>query len=731
MARQNIDVIITVRDAASKPLDDVTKKIKGTGQAAKGATVDFIQFNKTLFTTGAFIATFVKGFEKLAGSLEQGAELDRLSIQYERVMGPKGRLFGAIDSMTTTTIDRMEAMRAGVSLASLGIVGDSEQLADMIARSGTAAKMAGLDASEGIQKYTAFLKDGNVSNLEFLNLIAKTNPALMAEMAILNKAGGVMGGVISTQARLAMGQRLLRAVTEGNLKGLKDLKDITQAVGFSFNWLKGTIGTFLGAALGPLIEKIVPLIYKFADTLESIKKNDKEILFLTRAFILATSALAGFVAVLGTLRLTVRLLGFAGIGLPGLVLSLLTLTTAFLGITNKADSFIEKLKIFGGFIQGIWQLVTNLDPETGFSLIDEKIQKMLRDNGLLKLAKNIARFISVAKTGIQDLVSGFEWLASSTDRLFGGVFSFIIDKLTVFNKNWSNWWVSDALSPVQKFARGFALLIKGLELYVAGSSIFGLLTKGLSKLPIIGKIFGGKGILGSGPSGKAGDPVHVTQEGNLLGNTKTEIAGGLLSTLLGQMGGMFGNLWITFQQAGFKQMLSEIPVVLELAFPALTAAIIAAAPVFAVVALAAVGAGLGLLLKKGLDILDPNSASSKGTAYNPRFGHIPNLDTYNKVSISENPDKVSAVTVPKAPEDQLAVVEALGEQMQSMDKSQKASFSTAISGALANGPEGPGIITYDELKDLQDKFGLSNELLSQIATNTKERAINQTSRRGP
>jgi large subunit ribosomal protein L1 len=90
MARQNIDVIITVRDAASKPLDDVTKKIKGTGQAAKGATVDFIQFNKTLFTTGAFIATFVKGFEKLAGSLEQGAELDRLSIKYERVLGPKG-----------------------------------------------------------------------------------------------------------------------------------------------------------------------------------------------------------------------------------------------------------------------------------------------------------------------------------------------------------------------------------------------------------------------------------------------------------------------------------------------------------------------------------------------------------------------------------------------------------------------------------------------------------------
>ena len=51
MARTAIDIIITVRDGASKPLDNVQRKVRGTGKAAQDAAADFTRFNKTLFTT--------------------------------------------------------------------------------------------------------------------------------------------------------------------------------------------------------------------------------------------------------------------------------------------------------------------------------------------------------------------------------------------------------------------------------------------------------------------------------------------------------------------------------------------------------------------------------------------------------------------------------------------------------------------------------------------------------
>ncbi|WP_289444990.1 hypothetical protein, partial [Klebsiella pneumoniae] len=77
------------------------------------------------------------------------------------------------------------------------------------AMASVAAKAAGKTSEEGMKEYFAFLKDGEVSHLQNLNLISKTNTGLMAQNAILGKYGGLFNQIISVQAKKALGDRLL------------------------------------------------------------------------------------------------------------------------------------------------------------------------------------------------------------------------------------------------------------------------------------------------------------------------------------------------------------------------------------------------------------------------------------------------------------------------------------------------------------------------------------------
>ncbi len=511
MAMRNLEIIVTVTDKASKQLDDVNKKVRGTGDAAQKAGTDFTKFNRTLFATTAFVGTFIKLFSSMMSAMDQGSELDRLSTQFERVLGPKGQLFAAIDSMTDASIDKFEAMRQGISLRSLGIVKSTEQLADVVSKAGVAAKMAGQDSGEGIKNYSEFLKDGNVSHLQFLNLISHTNPALMAQMAILHKAGGMMGGVISTQARLALGQSLLNAAVSGNLKGFRDLRDIMLDAKQNFSLFRQETGRLILTALAPLIDKVSQFILKLSMTIDNVRKNDKFLMFLTKALILTTGAALGLAGALGTLRLATIALTSIGFGLPRLLLFVGTLSMAFLGITSRVDKFTDKLRVFGAFIKGVWQLVTSLNTKTGIAQIDDDIKALLEKNGIMTFAQNVARGISVVKAVVKDMVDSFKWVGRQLDAVFGGIGRKFIDMISQFKEPWSNWWVNESATPIHKFARSFTVIGGTLGTMITGmifKSILGSAGGLLAKIPIIGGLFGGRGG-GGGPKGSKSDPIYT------------------------------------------------------------------------------------------------------------------------------------------------------------------------------------------------------------------------------
>lgn len=511
MAIRNLEVVITVTDKATKDLDNLSKKVRQTGDAAKSAGTDFTKFNRTLFATTAFVGSFFKAFQTLNRSFQEGADLDRLSNSFERVFG-KGttnNLTAMIRNFTDTYVDEMSLMKEATALRSMGIVKSLDEVVQMGAMASVAAKAAGKTSEEGMKEYFAFLKDGEVSHLQNLNLISKTNTGLMAQNAILGKYGGLFNQIISVQAKKALGDRLLYQATKDLMKGQADLADTLGFVGNQWKFLKGETGRFLLTAMQPLIEKFGMFLNSLRLTVATMKDN-KNLLFLAKSFIVLTGSALGLAGALGTLRLATIALSSLGFGLPRLIFLATTLGAAFLGLTNKADKMTDKIKLFAGFIRGVWQLVTSLNRKTGISQIDDDLKELLEKNGIFVFAQNVARAISVVQTVVKDMINVFQTMGRTIDRIFGGIAAKFIAMVSKFKQPWENFWVSETATPMQKFIRGFTV-VGGTLTTIFGSMILKSLTgKALgmaSKIPGLGFLggFAGK----NGPSGSSRDPIYT------------------------------------------------------------------------------------------------------------------------------------------------------------------------------------------------------------------------------
>lgn len=570
MGIRNLEVVVMVTDRASKDLDKVSDKVRKTGDAAKKASVDFTGFNRTLFATTAFVGTFFKAFQGMNRAFQEGADLDRISNQFDRLFGTgsTSSLTSMIRNFTDTYVDEMALMKEATSLRSLGIVKSLDEVVRMGAMAAVAAKRAGKTSEEGMKEYFAFLKDGEVSHLQNLNLITKTNTGLMAQNAILGKYGGVFNQIISVQAKKALGDRLLYQATKDLMKGQADLADTLGFVSGQWKFLRGETGRFLLTAMQPLIEKFGMLLNTMRLTIATFKE-DKNLLFLAKSFITVTGSVLALAGALGTLRLASFALMSLGLGLPALVAIGVTLSSVFLGLTSKTQGVIDKFKLVGAFIKGVWQLVTSLDSETGIAKIDKDIAELLEKNGIFKFAKQVAKVGSVIKTVFTDIATIIKNTAKLIDDSFGGVFSKLIDLISKNEKPWENFWVGKTATPMQKFVRNFAVIggtIGTIFSAMIGKILLGKAAGLLSKIPGLGFLGGTSG--GRGPKGTSRDPMYVTLANGISGffsgafSKVISGAGSLLGT--GPIASVLKLFTQTLGSTGFISALGEIPVLFGL-----------------------------------------------------------------------------------------------------------------------------------------------------------------------
>jgi hypothetical protein len=533
MANRALVVTAKVRDASSASLKKIKDSLKDSGGQAKQTAVNFSEFNRVMFATSAYLGLFTKAFSKFGDALFQGAQFDRVVGQFERVLGPKGDLFSAIAGFTDNSIDKVEALRSAIQLKTLGIAKNTGDAAELIARAGTAGKLAGMDSAEGIKHFTAFLKDGSVANLEFLNLIRSSDPALKLQMAMIGKMGGVLGGALTAQMKYNMGLRLLRMATEGAMKGQRDLYDVVFDLKQAFKLLKNEIGIFLGTAISSVMDKVTRAADKLSSLLEYIRTTKKEVLFLAKAFVVMGGALAAIAATFGTLRLVGIGLRALGLSATPLIFAVLTLTTVFGALTYKVkegvtpvERFVEKIRVFGAVLKGVWQLVNSYltsqdNMRKGIGLIDRDLYELLNKNGLFVFVQNTSKVLAtLAKFGIavfkqlvtwaKELDDIFGHLSNKFSEIFGVNKKLSVDLDATGNvidephiKRLSARWLDANTRSGAILKKAAAAILVAFTAYKA----FGIGKGFLSHIPLLGRLFKTGG--GNKPDGTKSNPVHV------------------------------------------------------------------------------------------------------------------------------------------------------------------------------------------------------------------------------
>ena len=526
MARNKLDIVVTVIDSASKPLQQIEGGVKRTSKAAKDASIDITGFNRSLFATTALAGTFARLFKGAFTAIEEGAGLDRVTNQYENTFGPRGKLFSTIENFTDVHVDKVEAMKSATALGMLGIRTSVEGNADLIAKAAVAGKMANIGESEGIRIVTEAMKDSNLASLDHLNILAKNNPAMKAQMAVLGKATGLMSGAVLAQYKLKVITDMLTKSTAGQMKGFRDLLDSVLDFKQSISFLKNEIGTFLGTALAPLGDKLAHIFNTLTETIRNAKA-DKNLLFLARTFAVLAGAITTTLAVIGTFRLGLFALTSLGFGIPGVVTAVLMLTAGFLGLTHGADGIIERFKVLGAFFKGTWQLIHSFlsDPENfaaGIGKLDESVAQLLEKNGLLEFAKFTAQGFSILYKSIAGVVDIVKNLMGVIGSLTGGILNPIIQLVGWINKitgSKGRWTLGEGLSPGIKAIKDLLVTLTALG---AGYGIYKGISALGSKLPFIGGIFGGKT-----PKGTKSEPIYVRNADGITGAAAGLLSGGL------------------------------------------------------------------------------------------------------------------------------------------------------------------------------------------------------------
>jgi hypothetical protein len=493
-------------------------QIKQLSEDAKKGVIDMTQFNKTMFTTLAFVGMFTKAFSSFSNSIKEASELDRVSREYERVFGDTGTLMSNIKGFTTTAVDRMEAMRSAISLGQLGIAQDSKQASEIIGMAATAAKMAGKDSAEGISKVTEALKTGSLSALEFLNEIRSADPALKVYLATLNKAGGALGTAMTAQAKYNLILNTLRVATKDHLKDEADLADVVLEVGQSFGMMRMTVGRLLGTALTPFINKMSQAFDSVGEFYNRIRQTDKTLPTFIKNMVSLASSVSLVIATVGTARLLFKGLSSLGIGgLPLLSLGFIGLGAAFSQSGNSLDNLLDTFKTFGSVAAGVFQLVQSfiMDPENyakGIGKMDRTLHDFLQKKGLLNLTQNMAKLTSVVvdfslKVGdrLKDFYDTYlEPVISGLSKLFG-MTAGPMSRTALGEGKESNTGYKTAVNVA---AIGIATM--------AGTAIFKSI---FSKIPFLGNIFSGAKKAG----GSALAPIVA----------KVPLIGGILTKALG------------------------------------------------------------------------------------------------------------------------------------------------------------------------------------------------------
>lgn len=584
----NVNILISVSNKASQPLRQVKNEFRDFRD-------DLVKFNRRLFTASALVATFTMGFRKAFQLAAVGADFDMFREQFNRTFGAD--YFKILRNASKYTMDAMSIMQLAVQNHARGLSKYEQE--KIFTLSVGAAKLLGTSTKDAAMKMSQALQTMSVSGMkQFMVALNVNNQFKNMELFIgrLTKGLNAAGKQSENFKRIALKELELALGDLAAQTG--DTKTMFMVLGAGLESFKQTIGNFLARALAPLSAKLGRFVWDIADKLKDIlddvdgkfttlRKNIVNFMQMAGGFLAISTGLLGIISMLALVASTFSMSISSLIGLIGLF------GLGLKSVKDRTGSWTEAFATMGGVLKGFFQAFMSY--KDGWITLSGEIvdQLKLLPPETQKTIWSVIKLFSLARVAWDGFVDGIKAGVGTITTIVTAVlkpFKMLYELLGGTAKQFSV--TTEALVKTIGYVAGFAGVFLALKSVLGGGQ--GL----LSKIPVIGRFFGGKQ-----PKGTAIDPLYVRNVDGLgsvggLGSILGKLGSGSKYTTMG--GDIFGNV-------ALGQMVSKIPLIGKTLMSSVASLLTAGSfmtVVMAVVASFLAGYGIGTLLDKWLGLSD-------------------------------------------------------------------------------------------------------------------------------
>lgn len=469
MANNNINIVISLKNQASGPLNQVRKDIRNFGS-------ELVMFNRRLFTATAVYATFTGVFAKAFDFAHIGADFDYFRQQFNNTFG-SGYL-KELRIASNGTADALGIMQVAVRNHIRGF--SAAETKQIFTLSAVAAKRTGKSTVQAANEMSVALQTLSASTLKTFLISLAANNQFHNMNTIIGKithglnAAGMKADVFR---RTVLRELTIAFAEEAAAAG--DAKSLFMQWGAGIESVRQVIGTFLSRALAPFIGMMARLAWgifdKFNDILDETNQKVKGLREGLIDFVaMGGGIMATLVGIVGGMSMLALITSTLGIPF-GTIVGLMTMF--YLGMkkaTDESGSFLQAMADIGTTLKFWYESFTTYSSKTGKSIISGSVMERLNkmSEGTRNSIVTIGKAFALAKVGVMGFADGLQKVYDLATKMLT-TFGLLDGKTQQFTQRGE--------SLIKYLGMGTGALVAGWTL----KKVLGLIP-GINKLPGMG-----------------------------------------------------------------------------------------------------------------------------------------------------------------------------------------------------------------------------------------------------
>jgi hypothetical protein len=441
----SVNIIISVKDVATKEIDKVKKSLgsldqkttetaknteKNEAEAARATAIAHglrqraiqgtIQRLGTLSNSLKFLysGSFLRGVIGTGGLLGEfgfakvAAESDQVRISFQNTFGNKaGSILDSVRTSVKGMIDDTTLMKQAIQANLTGIRGVNE-LPEIFKLGAVASQRLGISAEEGVERARRAVVEFNEGAMEQLGILNKLDPTYRTQLAMIEKSTKGLGQYLTIQYKLNYVLEQARKRFGDNYMVLETNMQAFQFLGAAIINVRNLMGYLLGDALAPMARGFAMALSEVSRFIGQLR-NIRVFREGTIAIVRFTTALMGSLAAVAAVRAGLWALQLVFSGPFGLLGAFAAIALAMKVSSMGTGNFIENLKILGKEAMAVFQLITSYDPKTGLA----KVAKDLADT----LGPDKMGMVLDATQKVLNVLSFFKGVGEGIESVFNKV----------------------------------------------------------------------------------------------------------------------------------------------------------------------------------------------------------------------------------------------------------------------------------------------------------------------